>query len=266
MKTLVANIILVLSLHYSHLSAQSRTSGALIEWENSKRIVLDSAIGWYHNEEIDRWISNQNQIYRSEQELRLSFAWNIDSVAVDAFTLNKEHFYVLLFYKKGGYYQYPTLEQDWITTDEIRWYAMNDEGYSKLREVVNSPSDNIYFIDVVQSGELDGLVLKANERTLMVHIRDELTKEITIRNKLYEEFINLPKRRKKEYEDNFALYLEKNSWKVNNSYFPITHQSIDGKEVIRFMPQSISIYGLDDALTTMYFEVPAPDFKGIMMK
>jgi hypothetical protein len=213
-----------------NLFSQSRENRRNISFDK-KSEKLTEATGWMLNKETGKWVDNKNVIYDRPcpsywvSQVSQNFKW----IQFATIFHKEKKYFVFLFERQSGSYEYPSIRQNWREHNETFFFVLDSIQYDSIKKVVHSKEQkNYYFKSKISNSitsrfqSLGGEHLY-NEENLLAKITT------TIQENQY-------------FEDCFL----------------VNSQNIDGENVVRFrLPESKSSseYNKD-----AYFEVDFDEF------
>ncbi len=245
--------------------AQSREVKSTLEFKIKNRKYLKNADGWSLNKETREWVKNENFIYHEKLDFIPSFIYNnIDSIWFDKIVYKNDTLFGMFAYKTTGYYKYPSIQEDWITVNELRYTLFLKEDYKVLNKVFSQHSEEVFLIPTFFSGKITDKFDELTERRLLIEIEENLDKDLPKLTEIRNNWETTKSIRKK-YKNDYGKYFEDESYLLSIYYFPITNQVVDEKEVVRF-EYLTGKYSMEDVLKERYFEVPSKQFSQLLIE
>jgi hypothetical protein len=218
-------VIAMFSISFTSI-AQERVNAAGITFDK-KSDQLTKAVGWDFYE--GKW---QDHINIAGNSLSSSFIdtshySNFYWLQTASFTYKGKKYYTIFCQVLTGKYKYPSLREDWETRQESKFMVMTPAQYQILKQTISSKAAKNQGLPCYRGGST--LYGSYNEAGLQKSIVEQM--EVT------------------SYPAQYKFY--------------INSQSLKGEDIIRFM---LPTEGIDDkAIESNYFEVPAADFKKLLI-
>lgn len=235
----MAKTKLIISISFLFVSiclfSQSRIDAKIPEFERKSKSIV-KATGWAYNEGIGKWFSNQNVIDTKAVPSfwRSHIYQNFTFMQMGTIVLKNEKRYVLIIERDSGYYYYEAIQEGWKDTRTKFYFVMDESSYSRIKEALIDKTGETISIRSIKEGEINnrfavlGAEYAYNEKNLIA----DMIKESTYLSPAY--------------------------------IFELNVQSVDGKDVVRFLCPRNS-YDLGDSLDKRYFEVSVLEFKKLLI-
>jgi hypothetical protein len=135
-------LLLTLFLSVSSVFSQSRTNRSELRFINSSE-KLYSSTGWMYNEKRGEWVDYENVIsdntdYKTKYKSLLG-EWmmsrleqNFKDIETKSLNINEKSYFVVMVKKWNGKYEYPSIQTDWYTWEEVQGFIFTEEEYSKI--------------------------------------------------------------------------------------------------------------------------------------
>lgn len=267
MNSLKNHFVLFVILIATNMSfSQNRTNTKTIS-EVKNTDFLKKVKGWYFDDDNGKWIENQNMIYYKSASMRYSFAHrNLDSMTINKVLLKDIPYYVLLINKESGYYEYPTIKEDWKSTRSVKYLIFDKAEYIKIKNLLNEYNEEVVLIDIFSDGELDDRFDKLSNKRILIDIENNI-KKVESEMQIFKEKWDKSKSLRRRNKNDFKKYYYESNYKAYRHYFPISNQIIDNKKIIRFLfildDYDVKNY---DILKEYYFETEQLEFKKIFIE
>lgn len=233
--------VLLYLIMCSLLNAGSREDGISLEFQKCSK-ELTSATGWKKNSTTSKWIENQNAISDSKitntDYSKSHLYQNFDYLKMCTINYNSNIYYVLLYKKNSGFYEYPAIREGWINYKETRFIIFDNNQFNQLKESINNYKDN------------KNLILESHLYGEMSNAFSKLGGQYAYNNEiLMAKITNVLK----GLVQNYGL----------KELFEVKSLIDDGKIVVRFhIPGSL---GLAGGINWDYFETPKSSFDKLLI-
>ena len=237
MRLLFTIFTFIFAFHSFEIHAQSRTNSSIPEF-SFKSEKLSNATGWQLNESTEQWIENENVI----DDRKCPKYWlnhtsqNFNWLQVVQMEVKGENYYIFLYEKNSGEYEYPNIREDWENDLKTYYFVLNPVEYADLMNQIEKQSGVTFKITSKINGYMTDRykILKGEHLYNDENLAAKINKSIISGGGYSEE----------------CLYF--------NS------QITDGQEIVRFLLPT-SCY-MDYKLDTKYFEALTSDFNSILIE
>ncbi|MBU3013783.1 hypothetical protein KO488_03375 [Poseidonibacter lekithochrous] len=207
---------------------------------------ITKARGWSKNQSLGKWISNENVISDRKIDLysRNMISQNFNYIKMSSIEYDEKVYYVLLFKKDAGAYEYPTIHVNWITFKETHYFIFNEEQLSYLKEYISKPRKESYSITINKCGYISSRFKSLggehayNTTVLLSNINNTINNVKNYCNRSATEFYLKSLVDNKKHVIRFRLPMISNSFILRSKgYFELPYK--DFKKIINFKKTNI---------------------------
>ena len=162
--------------------------------------ILTDFTGWSYNNQSGEWVDHHNVISSSTSTYidKSYYKNNIISLQFKTIIYKDTPYYVLIWDKWDGYYQYEYIREDWISYKIKNFLMITEDKMESLRNLTNTPitlsiptprksdSESTADVDIIQSSmdskytsRTDLIIYKATDGSIRFLFENILDKDIS---------------------------------------------------------------------------------------